>query len=79
LIGGLYLPAVTAVTLNKTSNASAAAWLGNAVMAGINPSLLLWGGCCGQGYLSAALAKLFFLIGPEVEDWNYLPPTMDPF
>ena len=46
-IRGLYLPAVTAVTLNKTSNASAAPWPGNIAMAGLNPFLLLWGSFCG--------------------------------
>lgn len=65
-IRGLYLPAVTAVTLNKTSNASTAAWPGNAAMAGINPSLLPWGGFCGQGCFSGALTKLFFPLGPEL-------------
>lgn len=78
-IRGLYLPAVTAVTLNKTSNASAAAWPENTVMAGISPSLLLWGGFCGQCCLSGALTELFFLLVPELGDSNNILPITYPF
>lgn len=76
-IRGLYLLAVTAVTLNKTSNASAAAWSENTVMAGISPSLLLWKGFCGQYCLSGSLTNFFPV--PELGDSNNLPPITDPF
>lgn len=78
-IRGFYLPAVTAVTLNKTSNASAAAWLDNAVVAGISPSLLLWGSFCRQCCLSGALTELFFMLIPQPGDSNNVPPVTDPF
>lgn len=75
-IRGLNLPAVTAVTLNKTSDANTAAWSENTVMAGISPSLLLWGGFCGQCCLSGALTELFFLLVPELGHSNTLLPQI---
>lgn len=76
-IRGLYLPAVTAVTLNKTSNASAAMWPGNTAVAGINPSILLWGVSVNR--VSGPLTKLFFLLCQELGDLSKLPSTTDPF